>query len=200
MTLTRRRVLAISGAVGLGLAVPAHAQGLTVDAVLRDPDAPVLGNPDGDVTIVEWFDYQCPFCKRMHPDLTALVAQDGGIRLVLKDWPIFGGASLRAARVALGAHDLGLYAPVTEALMRTVGRLSDASIDRALRGIVPAKRAIAAYDARAATWQALLERNSLQAAALGFQGTPGVTVDTTIYDGALDGAALRRAVADARAG
>ncbi len=198
MILTRRALLAVSGAAALTGAPALHAQGLTVDGVLRDPDAPVLGNPQGDVTLVEWFDYQCPICKSMHDGLLSLVAEDGGIRLVLKDWPIFGAASLRASRIALGAHDLGLYEPVMAALMRTVGRLNDARVDRAVAGVVPAQTALDAYDASRDKWDALLERNSLQAAGLGFSGTPGIAVETTIYDGALDKAGLRDAVAAAR--
>ncbi|KAA8608643.1 DsbA family protein [Salipiger aestuarii] len=200
MTLTRRALLAGSGAAGLGAALPLHAQGLTVEGVLRDPDAPVLGNPQGDVTLVEWFDYQCVFCKAMFPDLLALVAEDGGIRLVLKDWPIFGAASLRASKIALGAHGLGMYQPVMAALMQTVGRLTDARVDRAVSGVVPADKALARYAQNRTTWDALLERNSQQAAGLGFAGTPGIAVETTIYDGALDKAALRDAVAMARRG
>lgn len=200
MTLTRRALLVASGAAGLGAALPLHAQGLTIEGVLRDPNAPVLGNPDGDVTLVEWFDYQCVFCKATFPDLLALVAEDGGIRLVLKDWPIFGAASLRASKVALGAHGLGLYDPVMAALMQTVGRLTDARVDRAVSGIVPADEALARYTQDGDRWDALLHRNSQQAAGFGFAGTPGFAVETTLYDGALDKAALREAVAAARGG
>ncbi len=66
---------------------------LSRDSVLRDPDIPSLGNPNGDLTVVEFFDYQCPYCKKMAPDLAKLVQEDGHIRVVLKDWPIFGDAS-----------------------------------------------------------------------------------------------------------
>ena len=66
---------------------------------LYDPDAPVQGNPEGDVTVVEYFDYQCPFCKRMHPILEEVVAADGNVRLVMKDWPIFGAPSVFATFV-----------------------------------------------------------------------------------------------------
>ena len=76
---------------------PAHAQSagadtLSRDAVLRDPDIPDLGNPQGDLTIVEYFDYQCPYCKKAAPDLAQVVREDGKVRIVLKDWPIFGPA------------------------------------------------------------------------------------------------------------
>ena len=63
---------------------------LTEALVLRDPDIPVAGNPDGDITIVEWFDYNCPYCRKIEPELRQVVQDDGKVRLVLKDWPILG--------------------------------------------------------------------------------------------------------------
>jgi len=71
---------------------------LSRDAVLRDPEIPALGNPDGDLTVVEYFDYQCPYCKKLAPEIAQVVREDGKIRLVLKDWPIFGAVSNRPSR------------------------------------------------------------------------------------------------------
>lgn len=89
--LTGSAIAATGGASLFSLfRTPAFAKELTVDDVLFDPDNPVLGNPEGDVTIVEFFDYQCPYCKANHPPLTEVVEADGNIRLVMKDWPIFG--------------------------------------------------------------------------------------------------------------
>ena len=111
MILTRRNLIG-TGAGGLLLGAGAvslwpetgQAQQLTIDAVFNDPDAPVQGNPDGDVTLVKYFDYQCPFCKRMHPMLKDVVAEDGNVRLVMKDWPIFGAASIRASLLDRNDH------------------------------------------------------------------------------------------------
>jgi protein-disulfide isomerase len=69
--------------------------------VLRDPDVPVAGNLQGDISIVEWFDYQCPYCRKLEPELRQVVQDDGKVRLVLKDWPILGPVSVVAARIAL---------------------------------------------------------------------------------------------------
>src|ERR1700691_1221219 len=77
---------------------------LSRDNVLRDPDTPSLGNPKGDLTVVEYFDYQCPYCKKMAPELAQLAREDGHLRLVLKDWPIFGEISKSAAKLALAAQ------------------------------------------------------------------------------------------------
>ena len=106
--LSRRRALrflgAGSAALGIGvLQSPARAAGddvLSEELVLRDPDIPVAGNGSGDITIVEWFDYQCPYCRKLEPELRQVVHEDGKVRLVWKDWPILGPASVTAARMA----------------------------------------------------------------------------------------------------
>ena len=132
MTLDRRTLLAAgagAGLVALGggawtlLRQPGRAGEPSVDDVLHDPDQPVLGNLQGDLTIAEFFDYQCPFCKRGHPDLMAEVEADGNIRLVMKDWPIFGGASVLAAQMVLGAADHEHYAAAQSALRTGLQKL-----------------------------------------------------------------------------
>ena len=85
--------------------------------MLRDPEIPSLGNPKGDLTIVEFFDYQCPYCKKLTPELAQLVQEDGNIRMVLKDWPIFGEVSVDAARLALAAKYQNKYAEAHDALI-----------------------------------------------------------------------------------
>src|SRR6478736_616851 len=101
---TRRQALGLFG-VGLALLGPSVARAedneetvLTEALVLRDPDIPVAGNPDGDITIVEWFDYNCPYCRKLEPELRQVVQDDGKVRLVLKDWPILGPVSTVVAR------------------------------------------------------------------------------------------------------
>ena len=66
-------------------------------SVLRDPDIPVAGNPDGNISIVEWFDYQCPYCRKLEPELQQVVQDDGKVRWLRKDWPILGPVSVVAA-------------------------------------------------------------------------------------------------------
>lgn len=205
--LTRRRLLGASlgaGAVlGLtsGFAGRLRAQPATPspEEVLRDPVGPVLGNPEGDVTIVEWFDYQCPYCKANHPMLMDIVASDGNIRLAMKDWPIFGPTSERATRLALGAVELGAYPQLHAALMATEGRLSEEDVDALVAGAgVDPAEAAAAYDVQAQTWDGFVARNFAQAEAFGFMGTPSYIVGTTIFAGMIDEATLREAIAAAR--
>lgn len=208
--LTRRRLLGASLGAGavLGLtsglagrlrAQPAAPSAPSPEEVLRDPVGPVLGNPDGDVTIVEWFDYQCPYCKAGHPMLMDIVASDGNIRLAMKDWPIFGPTSERATRLALGAVEFGSYSQVHAALMATEGRLSEEDVDELVAGagVAPAEAA-AAYDVHAQTWDGFVARNFAQAEAFGFMGTPSYIVGTTIFAGMIDEATLREAIAAAR--
>jgi protein-disulfide isomerase len=117
---TRRDALGLLGAGALMLGVapgPALGQSddetvLTEALVLRDPDIPAAGNIDGDITIVEYFDYQCPYCRKLEPELRQVVQDDGKVRLVLKDWPILGPVSVIAARMALASIDRTAHARV----------------------------------------------------------------------------------------
>ena len=198
--LTGSAIAATGGASLFSLfRTPAFAKELTVDDVLFDPDNPVLGNPEGDVTIVEFFDYQCPYCKANHPPLTEVVEADGNIRLVMKDWPIFGAPSIRAAQLALGAASLGQYEKANTALMETEGKLSDQLIEETLE--------MAGFDLAAldqsyrddrGKWGGLMRRNSEQASLIGLQGTPAFIIGTTLYPGSMDAAALKEAVELAR--
>ena len=94
-------------------------------ALLDDPDSPVGGNPKGDVTIVEFFDYRCPYCKQVEPALEALLKQDPKLRIVYKEFPILGPASVIASRVALAARDQGKYAAFHHAMMATKGSIDE---------------------------------------------------------------------------
>ncbi|PVA10723.1 disulfide bond formation protein DsbA [Pelagivirga sediminicola] len=206
---TRRNILlgavaagGTAGIVGAGfipVARQARAQELTINDVLFDQDNPVLGNPDGDVTIVEFFDYQCPYCKINHPALSRTVAEDGNVRLVMKDWPIFGAPSIRASQLVLGAADLGAYSEANAALMATEARLSEVDINTALENAgLDIAELDAAFRSNRDKWEGLMARNDRQAAQLGLQGTPAFIIGTTIYPGFMDGAALKDAIAQSR--
>ena len=119
----RRTVLAAAALAAFTLAggMPAMAQTIDVNAILHDPDAPEAGNPEGDVTIVAFLDYNCPFCKTSAPDLDRIVEEDGNIRLVYKDWPVLSEASVYGAQLALAAKFQGKYEEVHHALMGVPG-------------------------------------------------------------------------------
>ena len=205
MNIHRRMILGAGAGLGLvgfaggAMTMRARAEELTVDDVLNNPDGPVLGNLDGDVTIVEYFDYQCPFCKKSHPTLTNVVAEDGKVRLVMKDWPIFGAPSVYATQLVLGTVEDGNYHTANSALMATEAKLSNEQIDEVLGDAgIDVAAAQAAYRASRDKWDGLLARNAAQAAQLGLRGTPAFIIGRTIYPGALDEATLRGAIAEAR--
>src|SRR3984893_11064821 len=142
---TRRETLGAlgAGAVMLGMeiapgSVLAAQTGdetvLTEALVLRDPDIPVIGNANGDITIVEWFDYNCPYCRKLEPELRQVVQDDGKVRLVLKDWPILGPVSKVAARMALAAKYQDKFGAAHDAMMGVSSRLTEPRIGELLAG------------------------------------------------------------------
>ena len=204
-------VIAITIASAFGLAgllaapAPSTAQAakehpiLDERTVLHDPDVPVLGNPKGDVTIVEFFDYQCPYCRKMHPDLMRLVAEDGKIRLVLKDWPILTEHSRTAARLALAAKYQGRYVETHAALMETSGRLDQDKIRAAaIKAGLDLGKVDADVKARGPEIDAVLARTGAQADALKLTGTPALLVGPFKVPG-LGHDDLKKVVAEARA-
>lgn len=202
MITTRRTILLGLGAGTLALApagmLPAQEQ-LSVEEVLHDPDNPVLGNPDGGLTLVEFFDYQCPYCKANHPAVTELVEEDGNIRFVMKDWPIFGAPSIRAAQLALGAVGQGSYETANSALMATEGKLTDSRIEEVLSEAgVDVEAADASYRENRDTWDGLIGRNRRQAELFGLRGTPTFLVDTRIFPGSMSKEDLSAAIETAR--
>jgi protein-disulfide isomerase len=92
------------------------------DVIFRSPLSYVAGNPTGDVSVVEFFDYNCGYCRRALPDLVTLVNEDGKVRLVLKELPIFGDESVAAAKLALASNKQGKYFQMHQKLLSEVGR------------------------------------------------------------------------------
>ncbi len=174
---------------------------LSVHALLADPQTPTGGNPAGDVTIVEFFDYNCPFCRKAQPDLEKLVATDHGVRLVYKDWPIFGAGSIAAARIALAAQWQGKYEAVHDALLEAPMRKEGADQVRALAVKAGADGALLdqALEAHGPEISAILARTEKQAEKLGAPGTPVFLIGPLLIERALDLEGFKKAVADARA-
>src|SRR3974390_1874113 len=136
---SRRGMLTLlgAGAVVLGLSAQrASAQGREPSeaAVLHDPDNPVFGNSDGDIAIVEWFDFNCPYCRKLEPELRQVVQDDGKVRLVLKDWPILGPVSVVAARMALACKFQDKYNVAHDALIGVSSKLPEPRINELLAG------------------------------------------------------------------
>ena len=210
MPITRRNALkaglsvAAFSAAGLtthlALAQRVTADPLSRENVLNDPAIPAAGNPRGDITIVEYFDYQCPFCKKVHPELSQVVKEDGNVRLVFKNWPIFGGISIDAARLVMASQYQNKYVEAHEALMTATNRLTELRLKELLvQAGVNVDQANADLVAHAGAINAALKRNDDQAKAFGFQGTPAFIIGTFRVPGVLDKSGFRQAIADARA-
>jgi protein-disulfide isomerase len=196
-----------AGAVMLGLeAAPraALAQNsdetvLTEALVLRDPDIPVAGNPNGDITIVEYFDYQCPYCRKVEPELKQVVHDDGKVRLVQKDWPVLGPVSVVAARMALACRYQDKYLQAHDALIGVNSKLTEPRIRELLAGAgIDVDRATRDLDTNAKAIDAILARNNDQASAFGFNGTPSFIVGKFRVPGVLTMEQFGMAIADAR--
>ncbi|UTD26708.1 DsbA family protein [Bradyrhizobium sp. WD16] len=173
---------------------------LSRDAVLRDAAIPAMGNPKGDITIVEFFDYQCPHCKKLSPELEQVIREDGQVRLVMKDWPILGPPSDVAARLVLAARYQDKYEAGHRALMTFRGQLTEPVLRDALaKAGVDLVRADADLATHRAEIDALLKRNNAQAEAFGFFATPSFIIGTFRVPGVLEAAMFKRAIADARA-
>jgi len=183
---------------------PAQEQGaasdvLSKDAVLRDADNPVLGNPKGDITIVEYFDYQCPYCKKISPVLDQVISDDKNVRLVLKDWPILGPVSKVAARMALAAKYQDKFEAAHEAMISVNSRITEPRIAELLSGAgLDMDRLKKDLDANAKAIDALLSRNNEQALAFGFNGTPSFIVGKYRVPGVLSIDQFEQVIADAR--
>ncbi|MEJ1933286.1 DsbA family protein [Nostoc sp. NIES-2111] len=165
-----------------------------------DPDAPVLGNPQGDVTIVEFFDYQCPFCRKLAPDLARLIQEDTNVRLVLRDWPILSATSKVAARAALAAGYQDKYPQAHAALFAVAGRLDKDKIDEVLKTAgIDLDRLRADALTHEQEIETLLSRTDLLASALGLNGTPGLVIGPSLAAGSPSYEELTQAIRRARA-
>lgn len=164
----------------------------------NDTNAPAIGNPDGDVTVVEFFDYNCPYCRRAKPEIEALLERDPNIRIVMREWPILGDGSTFAARAALAARMQGKYEEFHWSLMGMEGRAEEASVLRIAQEVgLDIERLLADMDhpdvaAHIATSTELTQ-------ALGFSGTPSFVIGDALVPGVVDASELERLADLARA-
>ncbi|MEQ8349455.1 MAG: DsbA family protein [Sneathiellaceae bacterium] len=168
------------------------------EALLQATDDPVGGNPDGDVTLVEFFDYNCPYCRRVAPVMIEAEAADPNLRIVYKELPILGADSEFAAKAALAARRQGRYVDFHKAMMAETGGIDrdtalalaeslGIDIDRLQRDMGDPKLA------------ASIERNMELARKLRITGTPGFVIGEAILRGATDLTTLQARIAAARA-
>jgi protein-disulfide isomerase len=168
-------------------------------ALLRDPETPSTGNPNGDVTIVEFSDYQCPYCKKAHSAVKSVVASDGKVKLIYKDLPILGEASKVAAVAALASIKQGKHDAFHDALMTNTAKL-DSDLIFKLAASVGIDVDQLKKDMSDPKIKDTIDRNMALAEELGVRGTPAFVIGKQFVPGAVDADALKQLIADARKG
>ena len=169
--------------------------------MLANPGTEPVGARQPDVTIVEYFDYNCPYCKTVVPTLQALLAQDSKVALIYKDWPVLGPVSTYAASSALAAGWQGKYLVAHDALI-SGPRLArndqvDAILQKAGVNMDALKKDRISHAKEIA---ALLARNDAEAHALTLDGTPGLVVGLQLVPGVASLSFLKKLVANSRQG
>lgn len=202
-----RRQLVQAGLVGFGgIVIGASAPRAEANpmpeelraAIERQGDAPVLGNPDGDITLTEFFDYNCGFCKQVMPVLHALILEDRQLRVVLREWPIFGEGSYVAAQASLAALGQGRYWEFHAGLMRMKGRAEEASVMR-VAGQVGLDLDRLRSDMTSERVLRHIDHSNALADHMGLAGTPTFIAGNDGRFGGQTAAELRALVAQARA-
>lgn len=177
--------------------VAAHA-----DQLFHDGYSFVGGNPDGDVTLVEFLDYRCGYCKRAHPEVAALLKDDGNVRYVVKEYPVLGAESVKAARFALAVRRLGgddAYKAVHDAMMGERGALADGLLKRLARAQgLDAEAVFAEMDAPEIS--AVLQANYALGQAMRIEGTPSFVFGSQVLRGYVPLAGMQQILKDERDG
>ena len=164
----------------------------------QDPNSPNLGNPDGDVTVIEFFDYNCPYCRKAGQTVQELLASDANVRVIYREWPILGEDSVFASRAALAARAQGKYEEFHWALMNGEGRASEASILKLARHLGLDVEKLQA-DMTSPAVEAHIAQSNALARTLGFTGTPAFIVGDRTAPGMLSTDEITAMVAEARA-
>lgn len=175
--------------------------GNNAELIRNDPNSFVGGNPEGDVTLVEFFDYRCGYCKKFHPVLEELLKTDKNLRVVYKEFPILGPDSQLASQAAIAAliQDKALYLPFHTAMMEAKGNLSKQRIlDIAEETGLDIARLAGNLQARKI--KEVVAMNYRLAQNLGITGTPGFVIGDTVIPGYVDLQQMRRLIAEARTG
>lgn len=165
-----------------------------------EPGDPVLGAPNGDVVLVEFFDYRCPYCRGVADMVRQTVREDGNVRLVMKELPVLGPESMELARTALSAHkqDPAKYEAFHMALMTTQGELDHEHVRQLARDIgLDVERLD--VDKQDPAIDQVIERSQALAQILGISGTPAFVIGGVLIPGAIDQEHLKRLITEARA-
>jgi protein-disulfide isomerase len=176
-----------------------HVSPAGVQAILAKPGIELTGTHHPDVTIVEYFDYNCPYCRRLGLTFRRLIAADGKIAIIYKDWPILGEVSVYAARCALAAGYQGEYLVAHDALLDGPRLSQDDQVESLLQVAgIDIERLRKDLTAHSQDIDALLARNGAEADALELQGTPGILVGRQLVSGVADLSFIQRMITEAR--
>jgi protein-disulfide isomerase len=167
------------------------------DDLAHAPGSPVLGNPNGDVTVVEFFDYRCPYCKSVAHSFIDLFEQDGNVRFVLKEFPILGPESEFAAKAALAAVKQGKYREFHLALMDFKGKVTNDDVRR-LAAQVGLDVAQLERDMESPAVIDEINRNVELGETIGVRGTPAFVIGDELIPGAIAVEEMQRRIAAAR--
>lgn len=179
---------------------PAHSRGALSannDSLVNSRRDPSIGNPNASVTVVEFFDYQCPYCKRMAQDLVKLTEEDPDLRIVFKEFPVFGTESTLATRAALAAAKQGKYAEFHLAVMGLRGTPSETAIFR-LANKLGLNEERLRQDMQSDEIESMIQANYQLAQQIGVRGTPAFIVGDELIPGALSPQAMRDLIARKR--
>lgn len=167
------------------------------DQIFRDGTDFVAGNPTGKVTMVEFFDYNCGWCKKGFPEVLSLIEEDKDLKFVMKEFPIFGGDSDYAAQAAVAANKQGKYWAMHVAMMSHEGKITKETVDElaAAQGLDMAQLK---KDMESPETAGILERNRTLAQSLAINGTPAFIIDDKLVPGYLPKAELASAINDVR--
>ena len=167
------------------------------DILENDPNAPVLGNPNGDVTVIEFFDYNCSYCKKVMPEVKRLIAADKNIRLVYREWPILGEGSVFAAKAALASRAQGKYEEFHWALMEMRNRADETTVLRIAEKVgLDIEELLTDMEKPAVSEHIAMSMRITQ--ALGFNGTPSFIIGNNLIPGFVEKDALADYVSQAR--
>ena len=163
----------------------------------HDANAPIFGNPDGDASLIEFFDYNCQFCRAMMPVVDAVLGADSGLRMVMREWPVFGEGSVFAARAALASRKQDRYADFHRALMSQKPRAERASVLRVARSMGLDTQQLQRDMNGPEIAQHIQQSNTL-AEAMGLVGTPTFIAGSDSRFGAISSSELAELVAASR--
>jgi protein-disulfide isomerase len=164
---------------------------------LVTPNDPVAGNPRGSLTIVEFFDVRCPYCRKLEPEMSAFLASDHDVRLVYKDLPILGAPSVTGTKALLAAQKQDAYEKLRDVVMRMPPDITRAAIETEARKLgLDTGRLLRDMDDPSI--QSRIDANLHLAQQLNIQGTPALVIGDDLLPGAVDVAELKQAVAHAR--